>query len=140
MALVFHPKMRDGFEMTCEGLGEFRGQPTWLVYFKQREDRPAQIHDYRVGGVLYSLKLKGRAWITADKFQIRRIESELVNPIPEIRLAGEHQVVDQCPSQNGMSNCGFRRVPKSTSTSAVIGTTENIATTGPPIDSFPQPN
>lgn len=97
LALVFHPKMRDGFDMACEGLGELRGQPTWLVHFKQREDRPAQMHDYRVGGELYSLKLKGRAWITADKFQIVRMESELVTPVPEIRLAGEHQVVEYGP-------------------------------------------
>jgi len=83
--------------MVCEGLGELRGQPTWMVHFKQREDRPAQMHDYRVGGELYSLKLKGRAWITADKFQIVRIESELVNPVPQIRLAGEHQVVEYGP-------------------------------------------
>ena len=97
LALVFHPKMRDSFEMVCEGLGDLRGQPTWLVHFKQREDRPAQTHDYRVGGDLYSLKLKGRAWITADKFQIVRIESELVSPVPQIRLAGEHQVVEYGP-------------------------------------------
>ena len=97
LALVFHPKMRDSFEMVCEGLGELRGQPTCLVHFKQREDRPAQMHDYRVGGDLYSLKLKGRAWITADKFQIVRIESELVSPVPKIRLAGEHQVVEYGP-------------------------------------------
>lgn len=97
LALVFHPKMRDDFEMVCEGLGELRGQSIWLVHFKQREDRPAQMHDYRVGGSLYSLKLKGRAWITADKFQIVRIESELVNPVPQIRLAGEHQVVEYGP-------------------------------------------
>jgi tetratricopeptide (TPR) repeat protein len=97
LALVFHPKLRDSFEMVCEGLGEFRGQPTWLVHFKQRQDRPAQMHDYRVGGQLYSLKLKGRAWISADKFQIVRMESELVNPVPEIRLAGEHQVVEYGP-------------------------------------------
>ena len=97
LALVFHPKMRGSFEMVCEGLGELRGQPTWLVHFKQREDRPAQMHDYRVGGELYSLKLKGRAWITANKFQIVRIESELVSPVPQIRLAGEHQVVEYGP-------------------------------------------
>jgi tetratricopeptide (TPR) repeat protein len=97
LALVFHPKMRDSFEMICEGLGELRGQPTWLVHFKQRDDRPAQMHDYRVGGALYSLKLKGRAWITAGTFQIVRIESELVSPVPQIRLAGEHQVVEYGP-------------------------------------------
>lgn len=97
LALVFHPNMRDSFQMDCEGLGELRGQSAWLVHFRQRDDRPARLHDYRVGGDLYSLRLKGRAWITADKFQIVRIESELVSPIPQIRLAGEHQVVEYGP-------------------------------------------
>ena len=97
LALVFHPKMRDSFETVCEGLGDLRGQATWMVHFRQRDDRPARMHDYKVGGSYYALKLKGRAWITADKFQIVRIESELVNPIPQIRLAGEHQVVEYGP-------------------------------------------
>ncbi len=97
LALVFHPSLRDNYEMVCEGLGEWRGQPTWLVHFRQRDDRPARMHDYKVGNQVYSIKLKGRAWITADKFQIVRIESELVNPIPQIRLSGEHQVVEYGP-------------------------------------------
>ncbi|HTS04614.1 MAG TPA: tetratricopeptide repeat protein [Candidatus Eisenbacteria bacterium] len=97
LALVFHPSLRDNFEMTCEGLGEWHGQPTWMVHFRQRDDRPARIHDYKVGGSVYSLKLKGRAWITPDRFQIVRIESELVSPVPQIRLAGEHQVVEYGP-------------------------------------------
>lgn len=97
LALVFHPAMRDNFEMVCEGLGEWQGQAAWLVHFKQRDDRPARMHDYKVGSQIYALKLKGRAWITADKFQIVRIESELVSPVPQIRLAGEHQVVEYGP-------------------------------------------
>ncbi len=99
LALVFHPTLRDNFEMTCEGLGRWHGQATWLVHFKQREDKPARIHDYRVGGSIYSLRLKGRAWITADKFQIVRIESELISPMPQIQLRNEQQVVEYGPVQ-----------------------------------------
>ena len=99
LALVFHPTMRDNFEMECEGLGRWHDHAVWLVHFKQREDRPARIHDYRVGGDLYSLRLKGRAWITAEKFQIVRIESELIAPMPQIRLRNEQQVVEYGPVQ-----------------------------------------
>jgi|CZKJ01.1.fsa_nt_gi tetratricopeptide (TPR) repeat protein len=97
LALVFHPHMRDNFEMKCEGLGDWRGQAAWLVRFEQRDDRPSRIHSYKVGGQVYAVKLKGRAWITADKFQIVRIESELVSPMPEIQLLSEHQVVEYGP-------------------------------------------
>ena len=97
LALVFHPHMRDNFAMKCEGLGDWRGQPTWLVRFEQRDDRPSRIHSYKVGAQVHPVKLKGRAWITANKFQIVRIESELVSPMPEIQLLSEHQVVEYGP-------------------------------------------
>jgi tetratricopeptide (TPR) repeat protein len=97
LALVFHPDMRDNFDMTCEGLSDWHGQSVWLVHFRQREDRPARIHDYKVGDQTYSVKLKGRAWITTDKFQIVRIESELVSPMKPIQLLSEHQIVEYGP-------------------------------------------
>lgn len=97
LALVFHPHMRDNFEMKCEGLGDWRGQASWLVYFRQREDRPSRMHAYRVGNQFYTVDLKGRAWITADKFQIVRIEADMVRPMPEIKLLSEHQAVDYGP-------------------------------------------
>ncbi|MGA8621528.1 MAG: hypothetical protein WB660_23755, partial [Candidatus Sulfotelmatobacter sp.] len=80
-----------------KGLGDWRGQATWLVRFQQRDDRPSRIHSYKVGTQVHPVKLKGRAWMTADKFQIMRIESELVSPMPEIQLLSEHQVVEYGP-------------------------------------------
>ena len=97
LALVFHPSMRDNFQLTCEGLGDWHGQATWLVHFQQRSDRPNRFHSYVVNGSVYPVALKGRAWIKADSFQIVRMESELVSPAPEIRLLTEHQIVDYGP-------------------------------------------
>jgi tetratricopeptide (TPR) repeat protein len=97
LALVFHPHMRDNFEMLCEGLGDWRGQASWLVHFRQRDDRPNRMHSYKVGNEIHPVKMKGRAWITADKFQIVRIEAEMVSPMPEIQLLSEHQVVEYGP-------------------------------------------
>jgi tetratricopeptide (TPR) repeat protein len=97
LALVFHPDMRDNFEMSCEGLGGWHGQASWLVRFRQREDRPNTMHSYKVGNQVHPVKLKGRAWITADRFQIVRIEAEMVSPMPEIQLLSEHQVVEYGP-------------------------------------------
>jgi tetratricopeptide (TPR) repeat protein len=97
LALVFHPDMRDNFDMSCEGLGDWHGQATWLVHFRQRDDRPNRMHSYKVGNQMHPVPLKGRAWITADKFQIVRMEAEMVNPMPEIRLLSEHQAVEYGP-------------------------------------------
>ncbi len=94
LALIFHPDMRDNFDMTCEGLGTWNGKATWLVHFRQREDHPHRIQDYIVANRVYPVSMKGRAWIAADSFQIVRLESEMVSPIPEIQLVSQHQIVE----------------------------------------------
>jgi tetratricopeptide (TPR) repeat protein len=104
LALIFHPLFRDDYEMTCEGLGEWQDQPTWLVHFQQRADRPRRIKGYVIGREIYPVALKGRAWIRADKYQIVRIESELVEPMPRIQLRSDHEIVEygavQFPRKN----------------------------------------
>jgi Tetratricopeptide repeat len=97
LALVFHPDMRDNFDLVCEGQGDWHGQATWLVHFRQRDDRPNRMHSYKVGTQYYSVKLKGRAWIATDTFQIMRIEAEMVSPVPAIQLLSEHQIVEYGP-------------------------------------------
>lgn len=97
LAMVFHPLQRENFQFTCEGLGQWKNQATWLVYFRQREDRPNKVHDYQIGSQIYRADLKGRAWIAADNFQIVHMESELVSPNKKIHLLTEHQLVDYGP-------------------------------------------
>jgi tetratricopeptide (TPR) repeat protein len=97
LALIFHPDERGDFQMACEGLGDWRGQATWLVRFQQRVDRPHRIQDYKIAGRSYPVSLKGRAWISADAFHIVHVESDLVSPMPEIQLLSEHMAVDYAP-------------------------------------------
>jgi hypothetical protein len=80
--------------MRCEGLGQWHGKPTWVVHFRQRENRPKSIKAYVIGPNMYPLALKGRAWIVADSFQIVRIESDIVSPMPEIQLRSDHETVE----------------------------------------------
>jgi tetratricopeptide (TPR) repeat protein len=97
LAMVFHPKMQSDYQMRCEGLGEWQGQPAWQVRFEQRSDRPSRLQSYKLGHEFRSVGLKGRAWIAAASFQILRMEAELVQPIPEIQLRSEHEVVEYGP-------------------------------------------
>lgn len=97
LGLVFHPDMQGDFDFDCEGQGEWPGQPSWLVHFRQRPDRPNHLHAYSVGYKHYRVDLKGRAWISVDKFQILRIEADIVNPMREIQLLSEHQTVEYGP-------------------------------------------
>jgi len=98
LALIFHPEMRNDFQMKCEGLSKWQGQATWLVYFRQRADRPQRIRSYESeNGGSYSSGLKGRAWISAGTFQIARLEAELMAPIPQIGLGSERDAIEYGP-------------------------------------------
>lgn len=97
LALVFHPEMRDSFSMVCEGLGEWQGQPAWLIHFRQRPDRPERLQQFQIGQNARNVELKGRAWIAAAKFQVVHIEAELVSPMPEVQLLSEHLIADYGP-------------------------------------------
>jgi tetratricopeptide (TPR) repeat protein len=97
LALIFHPDERPDFQMSCEGLGDWRGKATWLVRFEQLQNRPHRIQEYKIAGHSYPVSLKGRAWISADTFHIVHLESDLMSPIPEIQLLSEHLDIDYGP-------------------------------------------
>jgi hypothetical protein len=78
-------------------LGEWKGRATWLVYFRQRPDKPDRFLSYSFTNAEFWVALKGRAWISADKFQIVHLEADLLNPMPAIQLLRQHQSVDYGP-------------------------------------------
>ena len=106
LVLIFHPYNAVNFEMTCEGLARWNGGIAWQVYFKQRTDRPNTIKRYRIGadGPSYPVALKGRAWISADTYQIVRLETDLVSPVPQIRLVADHANIEYGPVKFAKGN------------------------------------
>jgi tetratricopeptide (TPR) repeat protein len=106
LVLIFHPYNAINFEMACEGLARWNGGLAWQVHFKQRSDKPNTIKRYRIGadGPSYAVALKGRAWISADTYQIVRLESDLVSPVPQIRLLADHTAVEYGPVKFSKGN------------------------------------
>jgi len=99
LVLIFHPRYAADFRMTCEGLARSKAGPAWQIYFRQKVDKPNSIRTYQIGvqGPTYSAALKGRAWIAADTFQIVRLETDLVAPVPQIRLAADRAAIEYGP-------------------------------------------
>ena len=99
LVLIFHPYYAENFAISCEGLARSKGGPAWQVYFRQRADKPNTIRSYKIGaeGPAYAVALKGRAWIAADSFQIVRLETDLINPLPQIRLVSDHATIEYGP-------------------------------------------
>jgi hypothetical protein len=95
--MVFHPAYVGDYDLICEGLSRRRGGLAWQVHFQQKPDLPARLRSYRVNGTSYPIALRGRAWILRDTFQIEGLETNLVSPVPKIRLRAEHITVEYAP-------------------------------------------
>jgi VWFA-related protein len=103
MALIFLPEFQGDYEMKCEGAAEWGGQSTWVLHFEQRKDRPSHTASFRVKGVDYPAKLKGRAWISqdpsADSGEVLHLETSLMEAIPAANVRQMYLSVDYAPVQ-----------------------------------------
>ena len=99
LVLIFHPYNLGNFDLTCEGLARWNGRIAWQVHFRQRADKPNTMRSYRMGveGPSHLVALKGRAWIDAESYQIVRLETDLVAPLPEIRLVADRTAIEYGP-------------------------------------------
>jgi tetratricopeptide (TPR) repeat protein len=97
LVMIFHPTYREDYEVTCEGLSRWHGGLAWQVHFRQRPDKPARLREYRIGGQIFPVSLRGRAWVAADTFQVVSLETDIVAPIPAIRLKAEHTSIEYMP-------------------------------------------
>lgn len=96
-ALIFHPSHIENFEFRCEGLTDLQGTPAWQVHFLEGDDPHRAFTAIRRGGTTRLPRFKGRAWISADGYNVLRIETDLVQPIAKIDLQREHQVITYAP-------------------------------------------
>lgn len=97
LVLVFHPLHIEEFAIACAGTADWLGYNTWRVDFRQRLDRPATMSGLEIGNNEYTLLLKGSAWIDRNNYQIVHMETDLLQPVPDIRLKTLHQSVDYGP-------------------------------------------
>jgi Flp pilus assembly protein TadD len=97
LVMIFHPAFSDEYDVSCEGLSRWHGGLAWQLHFRQRPDKPARLREYNVGRSVFPISLRGRAWIAADTFQVVSLETDIIAPIPQIRLNAEHISVDYMP-------------------------------------------
>jgi VWFA-related protein len=108
MALIFLPEFQGDYEMKCEGAAEWDGQPTWVIHFQQRKDRPGHTASVSVKGVDYPAKLAGRAWVSqdtgSDTGEVLHLETSLMEAIPPANVRQMYLSVDYASVQFRTTN------------------------------------
>lgn len=97
LVLIFHPRYAKNFRMECEGMSQWQGRPAWQVHFEERLDQSNRMATLEIDGRAYGMSLRGRAWILADSYQVARVETDLLQTIPQVRLRLEHEDIQYRP-------------------------------------------
>jgi hypothetical protein len=97
LALIFYPELQRDYEMHCEGITQWNGQPAWVLYFRQVDAMRPRTLSMTTALNTFPVSLKGRAWIAADSGEIMHLETNLVKGVPLIELRSNAVSVDYAP-------------------------------------------
>jgi tetratricopeptide (TPR) repeat protein len=100
---IFHPGFASALDFTCEGLGQWRGKPAWLMYFRQKPNQRSYLRLWQTQTKTVEVPLKGRVWVAATTYQVLHVETDLRDPMKELELTRDHLAIDYgpVPFQNG---------------------------------------
>ena len=100
---VFQPGFASALDFTCEGLGQWRGKPAWLMYFRQKPNQQSYLRLWRTPKITLEVPLKGRVWVGATTYEVLHVETDLREPIEQLELTRDHLSIDYGPVtfQNG---------------------------------------
>ena len=98
-----------------------QGDSAWQIRFEEAPDSNQPFQAIRVGGAMYLPRLKGRAWVASDRFEVLRMETDLVSPIPQINFNLEHLVINYAPVKFRATLCACGSLPVRLSTLRIVG-------------------
>lgn len=85
--LVFHPDFQPGTEFRYLGRQKVDGHETYVIAFAQIPMRARLVGTFRLDAVSVPTLEQGLAWVEAQTYQIVRLRTDLLKPLPEVHLS-----------------------------------------------------
>lgn len=86
-AMVFFPDYQSGSEFRYLGRQKVDGHETYVVAFAQIPMKTRLVGSFTIGKHSAPTFQQGLAWINTQNFQIVRLLTDLLKPLPEVRLS-----------------------------------------------------
>jgi len=85
-SLVFHPMYQPQADFRYLGRQKVNGHDNYLVAFAQQPAKARLSGTFKSGGVSLTTFTQGLAWIDSYNYQITRLRTDLLRPLPEVKL------------------------------------------------------
>jgi hypothetical protein len=93
-ALIFHPLYQQGSTFRYWGREKVKGASTYVIAFAQQPAKARICGSFHVGATSRLVYFQGLAWVDVESFQIVRLVSDLLTPLPQVKLDKETTEID----------------------------------------------
>ena len=103
--LIFHPVFQSGSTFRLLGRQRVNGRNTFVILYAQDPAKSRLYGSFRQGENVRVTYTQGIAWVDAETDQIIRLTSDLLSPLPQIRLKKETTDIE-------FSEVALKRLPQ----------------------------
>ena len=86
-SVVFHPNCQTEMNFRYLGRQQIDGREAFVIAFAQQPEKAKMVGRMIVNGVSEPALVQGIAWVDAGDYQIVRLRTDLLKPLPKVRLA-----------------------------------------------------
>jgi tetratricopeptide (TPR) repeat protein len=87
--LIFYPDWQVGSRFRLIGRQRFNGRDAIVIAFAERPAQAKMLEEFKMKARSAVLLVQGLAWVDAASYRVLRMRTELLNPVPEIKLDGQ---------------------------------------------------
>ena len=93
-SLIFHPLYQAESTFKYLGRQKINGQDTLVIAFAQRPEKARLYGVFKMGDTSMPTFSQGLAWVDSKTYEILRLRTDLLRPLPEVRLEKETTEID----------------------------------------------
>ena len=93
-SLVFHPDYQAESTFRYLGRQKIDGRDTFVLAFAQRPEKSRLNGVFKMGETSMPTFSQGLAWVDSESYEILRLRTDLLKPLPEVRLEKETTEID----------------------------------------------
>ncbi len=106
-SLNFHPSFQSESKFRYVGRQKVDGEETYVIAFAQQPMRTKLSGSFTDGRIMATTYTQGLAWIDTQNYQIIRLRTDLLKPLPEIKLERQTTEIDYQEVHFKNSSQGF---------------------------------
>jgi hypothetical protein len=88
-SLLFHPKYQSQATFRYLGRQRVNGRDAYVIAFAQQPGKARLNGGFKSGGITIPTFTQGLAWVDSQSYQITRLRTDLLRPLPEVNLERE---------------------------------------------------